>query len=301
MTDLLPKRGLVITMKVRCKNVLPIDKEDPRYPNLTLGNIYNVIEGGGKTAYVIIGNEGSPYFFDKRRFDIVDPTMDEDWIVEINDEGDVCFYSKELSQYEYLYEDYHDDNLEIIKAFDDYVLKKFNKEIGELEGIVNHPERHTLKESVKSNFVEYSREELRSVRKHTARIFNNVTVMDVKCINNQSMINSAFRHPDITEGNLYSILGMEGDYYRILGDTGKPYLYHKNRFEVIACEKGMDWTREIDSVIGEICYPAAITVNIFEEFFLYDLKAKVIISSYVNKIFDKKFHKLYDPSLSMMG
>lgn len=289
-------------MKVKCRNVIPIDKEDPTYPNLTLENIYSVIDEGSKLDYRIINNEGEPCLYDTRRFDIVDNTMDDDWIVKIDDEGSlVYFYSKELSQYEHLYEDYHDDNLEAIKAFDAYVIRKFKKEHGEPERIIHHPLQLKPQKFVEHILKEYSKEELRDVARQANKRYANVTIMDVRCLNSQPMDRNTTRHPDITEGNVYSVLGSEGDFYRIIGDSGKPYLYHKNRFKLVGFEKGQDWISEINSAVGEIWYPPGLTPKVFEKFISYDFKAREEISVYAHNIYQKKLGEIYDETLSMKG
>jgi len=287
-------------MKVRCKSIVPIDERDHTYPHLTLGNIYSVIDEGTKSAYRIINNEGDPCIYGSRRFDIVDNTMDDDWIVETDDKGDlIYFYSKELMQYEHLYEDYHDDKLEAIMAFDDYVLRKFRKEHGELEGLINHPQHQKPRESMQYTLKKYSNETMRDAMTQAFKRYDNLTIMDVRCLDSRPTDQDKPEYPDITEGNVYFVLGSEGDFYRIIGDSGKPYLYHKSRFELVELEKGLDWAREIDTIVGEILYPPGLTPSVFEESFFYDLKAREEISMYAYKIYKRKQEKIYDARLSI--
>jgi len=128
-------------MKVKCINVLPIDKEEFTYPDLTLGNVYMVIEGG--KGYRIIGNVGEPAGYDSRRFEIVDDSIDEDWIMIRDKEDDEISegYQNSALQPENFFEKYHDGDLETMIAFNQYNLNKFRKTIGERESIISHPGR----------------------------------------------------------------------------------------------------------------------------------------------------------------
>jgi hypothetical protein len=128
-------------MKIKCSNVLPLDKIDPTYPDLTYGNSYAVIENDGD--YRIIGNCGEPALYDARRFQIVDDTIDEDWVkVREENDGEVIeYYYNSALEPENFFEKYHDGNLKTIIAFNQYILDKFRKTTGERESIISHPRR----------------------------------------------------------------------------------------------------------------------------------------------------------------
>jgi len=120
--------------------------------------------------------------------------------------------------------------------------------------------------------------------------------MDVKCISNRPYDPNGRLFPDITEGNVYAVIGIEGDYYRMLGDHGLPFLYHKNRFQIIDQEKEPDWVKKTDEIIGEIWYPARLMDDgIFEEYFSYNSKAMHSIIATVSKMSKRRTDVLYDP------
>jgi len=270
-------------MRVKCVTREPIDRDDPVYPSLMPGNIYIVIQAGTH-LYEIIDDAGEPLYFDKRRFEVIDNRIDEHFVVETDNEGRVAFNSPEMSDYGSLLYHYHNLKFEAIKAFDTYVLDIFTREFGELERITNHPNKH---HSFGNNLLPRINYD-----------FNDPMIMDVRCINSLPIDPEQRLWPDLIRGNVYSVLGIEGDYYRILGALGKPYLYHKSRFELVEMEKGQDWEKRIYDNIGEVRYPTIELMNdFFEEYFLYNLKARAIVLFYASEIQQKKIDKIYDENL----
>ena len=75
-----------------------------------------------------------------------------------------------------------------------------------------------------------------------------------------------------------------------------PFLYHKNRFQIIDQEKEPDWVKKTDEIIGEIWYPARLMDDgIFEEYFSYNSKAMHSIIATVSKMSKRRTDVLYDP------
>jgi len=280
----------IITMKVKCINIIPIDEGDPTYPDFTLGNIYTVYQFGESHYYLLIGNEGRPFYYNPARFEVVDNTIDEDWVVEKNVRDNTSHYSpKVFSTYKHWSIDYHEHKIEAIKFFDQYVLTKFRRENVELEGIISH--------SLRTKSLDSISEQLKCIRWDYD--YPDLTVIDMKCINNHPIDPGKKLHPDITKGNIYSILGIEGENYRLIGDLGKPYLYNKSRFEPVEIDKGNDWIKIDDINVGEISYPVAqfTETNFFEEYFLYNFEAIAEIIFYASRIREKKMAKIYDKEL----
>jgi len=69
-------------------------------------------------------------------------------------------------------------------------------------------------------------------------------------------------------GQCYSVIGIEADDYRILDDTGRPFLYSASAFEVVDAAEPTDWISE-DGEDGErYAYPAVLNApGFFEDFF----------------------------------
>ena len=79
-------------------------------------------------------------------------------------------------------------------------------------------------------------------------------------------INSGY--PDLSAEQLYFVIGIEADDYRILNDNGKPYLYSSNLFEMIDSHEPQDWVIEVGENGEHYAYPALLNqVGFFEDFF----------------------------------
>lgn len=126
-------------MRVKCITIRTLEEEDPRYPALTEGNIYTVYSIS-PSAYRIISDDGEPLLFDTRRFEVVDERIDDDW--ERTGEGENVYYAPSSEHLEeYWAEDYFNYVPQAIAGFNRYILEKFRRDVGELEGIIVHPNR----------------------------------------------------------------------------------------------------------------------------------------------------------------
>jgi len=75
-------------------------------------------------------------------------------------------------------------------------------------------------------------------------------------------------HPDLSKGQLYCVIGIEADYFRLLSDTGKPYLYPPERFEIIDFHEPEDWVTEFGDNGERYSYPGPLNqAGFFEDFF----------------------------------
>ena len=112
--------------------------------------------------------------------------------------------------------------------------------------------------------------------------------MDVRCINSKSMDERGELFPDLTENNIYPVIGLEGDYYRIIGDLGKPFLYHKNRFKILNGEPEKDWVTKMDNGC-KISYPEKfLEDNFFRDYFNGDIKTRNRLHSYAQSLLLKR-------------
>lgn len=83
------------------------------------------------------------------------------------------------------------------------------------------------------------------------------------------------RYPDLTPGQPYVVIGIEGDDYRILNDAGRPYLYPRGRFAVVDAREPGDWISEYGEDGERYAYPAPLNhPGFFEDFF--DGKSKAV-------------------------
>ncbi|SRR5579871_1299611 len=82
-------------------------------------------------------------------------------------------------------------------------------------------------------------------------------------------------YSDLTLGQPYAVMGIEGDEFRVLNDDGRPFLYPPSLFIVIDPREPADWISECGEDGERYAYPAALnTPGFFEDFF--DDKPKAV-------------------------
>ena len=73
---------------------------------------------------------------------------------------------------------------------------------------------------------------------------------------------------DLTQGQIYLVMGIEADDYRILNDVGRPYLYPADLFAVVKRREPEDWVTEFGDEGERYAYPPALNKSgFFEDFF----------------------------------
>ena len=83
------------------------------------------------------------------------------------------------------------------------------------------------------------------------------------------------RYPDVTPQQPYVVIGIEADDYRILNDSGRPYLYPARLFEVVDSKEPGDWVTEFGEDGERYAYPLPLSgPGFFEDFF--DQKSKAV-------------------------
>jgi len=76
------------------------------------------------------------------------------------------------------------------------------------------------------------------------------------------------RYPDLTTGQPYVVVGIEGDDLRLLNDAGRPYLYPLRLFTVCDKAEPADWVSELGDDGERYAYPPPLNdVGFFEDFF----------------------------------
>lgn len=99
-------------------------------------------------------------------------------------------------------------------------------------------------------------------------------------------IYSESKHPNITIGNVYYILGIEYGDYRILNDNNEPTLYEKEIFDIVDSSIPQDWIKE-DCGDGDFCmYPLELSINkyFFEQYFDYNKEVREAFDAYIQKL-----------------
>ena len=76
------------------------------------------------------------------------------------------------------------------------------------------------------------------------------------------------RYPDLTPGQPYVVIGIEGDEFRLLNDSGRPYLYPPKLFRVSDQTEPSDWVSEFGEDGERYAYPRPLNdPGFFEDFF----------------------------------
>jgi hypothetical protein len=92
------------------------------------------------------------------------------------------------------------------------------------------------------------------------------------------------RYPDLSPGQPYVVIGIEGDELRILNDAGCPYLYSPGLFEVLDPREPEDWVTEYGGDGERYAYPAPLNhAGFFEDFFDHKAKATKTFWRVVNQ------------------
>jgi len=68
--------------------IVKLRRKNARYPDLTPGLLYVVI-GIEAGDYRILNDQGHPYLYPARLFQIVDSSKPRDWVTEMGEEGGV--------------------------------------------------------------------------------------------------------------------------------------------------------------------------------------------------------------------
>ena len=76
------------------------------------------------------------------------------------------------------------------------------------------------------------------------------------------------RYPDLSAGQSYFVIGIEADDYRILDDSGRPYLYPAELFTVVDSREPQDWVTEYGEDGERYSYPSQLNApGFFEDVF----------------------------------
>lgn len=95
-------------------------------------------------------------------------------------------------------------------------------------------------------------------------------------------------YPDLSEGQIYFVIGIEADDYRILNDAGRPYLYPPELFNILDSRYPPDWITEFGADGEQYSYPAPLNeAGFFEDFFDQQYEKTSIFWHVVNRTLSK--------------
>jgi hypothetical protein len=91
-------------------------------------------------------------------------------------------------------------------------------------------------------------------------------------------------YSDLTPAQPYFVIGIEADDYRILNDSGKPYLYSSELFEIVDPYEPDEWIIEYGDEGERYSYPLLLNrAGFFEDYFDGDTKSVSIFWHVVNR------------------
>jgi len=95
--------------------IVKLRRKNPRYPDLTPQQNYVVI-GIEADDFRILNDQGRPYLYPARLFDVVNPKEPEDWVTGYGEEYERYTYPLPLNGVGF-FEDFFDDKKEAVVAF----------------------------------------------------------------------------------------------------------------------------------------------------------------------------------------
>ncbi len=92
------------------------------------------------------------------------------------------------------------------------------------------------------------------------------------------------KYKDLTPDNVYRVIGIEADDFRIMNNIGQPFLYPPRIFQVVDETPGRDWVFST-GVDGEhYAYPPQLSLaGFFEDYFDGKRRAHATLQSYLMK------------------
>jgi hypothetical protein len=89
-------------------------------------------------------------------------------------------------------------------------------------------------------------------------------------------------YQDLTVGNVYRVIGIEADDFRILNDEGLPYLYPHQLFAIVDDQEPRSWIIEYGDAGERYAYPSELNrVGFFEDYFDGDQEAIMVFHQYL--------------------
>jgi hypothetical protein len=95
--------------------VVKLRRKNSRYPDLTSHQNYVVI-GIEADDLRILNDQGRPYLYPSRLFEVIDPHEPDDWVTEFGDDDERYAYPSPLNGCGF-FEDFFDDKKEAVAAF----------------------------------------------------------------------------------------------------------------------------------------------------------------------------------------
>ncbi len=91
---------------------------------------------------------------------------------------------------------------------------------------------------------------------------------------------------DLTEGNVYRVLGLEADDLRIVSDEGRPFLFPRDAFQIVEPGEPSDWVTTTGADGERYAYPPVLgRAGFFEDYFENEPSAVAAFRTYLSALF----------------
>jgi hypothetical protein len=88
---------------------------------------------------------------------------------------------------------------------------------------------------------------------------------------------------DFMPGAEYEVLAVEGGGYRLIDDTGRPYLFPSELFRVVDAAWGADWIDRSSDGVLYASPPEFARAGFFEDYFDRDPETIAVFHRYINR------------------
>ena len=100
------------------------------------------------------------------------------------------------------------------------------------------------------------------------------------------------KFPDLTRGNIYRVIGIEADDYRLMNDHGRPYLYPPRAFETVDAKEPREWINFYGESGERYAYPSSLGKPGFWEDYFNDKTAAVLrVRTYLHRVTNQRQRK----------
>jgi hypothetical protein len=90
------------------------------------------------------------------------------------------------------------------------------------------------------------------------------------------------KYRELTSGNVYRVIGIEADQYRIMNDEGRPFLYPPKIFHIVDAHEPRQWHTWYGEDGERYSYPKDLQQpGFFEDYFEGDRKAMATLQRYL--------------------
>ncbi len=94
----------------------------------------------------------------------------------------------------------------------------------------------------------------------------------------------------LTIGKVYTVIGIEGGFYRVLNDEKEPILYEKEMFDIVDYTIPENWIRtEYDDSELFIIPPELSAIGFYEDYFDGKQEAKEKFSQFINSFLSEVY------------